>query len=433
MKSLFNDETGRDGQRALSQLVDLVRDTFDGELGAREQAGLVRFEQAIARKTLRSNRNFAWSLGFAAAAAGAIALVVTTVGRDAGTLTFNVLNGTVSDAGYVRATGLGDTELRFSDGSNLALDPGTRTRVAEVDAHGGRVLIENGRARVKVTHRPRAKWTVDAGPYSVKVTGTEFDVRWSAEDELFDVRLLKGSIIVKGPLASAGLAMEAGQRLVANVKEGEIFLESTPTAGPAKVGASAGSGEAGPELGPPAPTLNHRSAGSHGARSRAVTLPGRGEPGWSQRIARGEFQAVLQDAEQKGIDATLRSASAADLAALADAARYVRRGELARRALLAERRRFPDSIHAREAAFFLGGLSEDETGTGSPRIALDWYERYLGESPRGPYAPQALGRQMVLVHKLRGAAAARSIAEEYLERFPDGPYAAPARKLLEAR
>jgi TolA-binding protein len=111
----------------------------------------------------------------------------------------------------------------------------------------------------------------------------------------------------------------------------------------------------------------------------------------------------------------------------------VRRGDLARRALLAERRRFADSLHAREAAFFLGGLSEDETGAGSARNALDWYERYLRESPRGPYAPQALGRQMVLVHKLRGATAARSIAEDYLERFPDGPYAAPARKLLEAR
>ena len=55
----------------------------------------------------------------------------------------------------------------------------------------------------------------------------------------------------------------------------------------------------------------------------------------------------------------------------------------------------------------------------------------LAESPRGTYAPQALGRQMVLVHKLRGVASARPLASEYLSRFPDGPYAAPARKLLE--
>ena len=59
------------------------------------------------------------------------------------------------------------------------------------------------------------------------------------------------------------------------------------------------------------------------------------------------------------------------------------------------------------------------------KAALEWYERYLAESPRGTYAPQALGRQMVLVHKLRGVASARPLATEYLARFPDGPYAAP--------
>ena len=64
------------------------------------------------------------------------------------------------------------------------------------------------------------------------------------------------------------------------------------------------------------------------------------------------------------------------------------------------------------------------------RTALEWYERYLSESPRGTYAAQALGRRMILVHKLRGSAAARPIASEYLERFPSGAYAEPAKKLL---
>jgi len=39
----------------------------------------------------------------------------------------------------------------------------------------------------------------------------------------------------------------------------------------------------------------------------------------------------------------------------------------------------------------------------------------------------------MLVSKLRGADAARPIAARYLERFPNGPYAGPARKLTEAR
>jgi hypothetical protein len=54
----------------------------------------------------------------------------------------------------------------------------------------------------------------------------------------------------------------------------------------------------------------------------------------------------------------------------------------------------------------------------------------MKDNPRGTYAAQALGRQMILVHKLRGAAAARPVAGEYLERFPSGPYADAAKKLL---
>ena len=135
--------------------------------------------------------------------------------------------GTVSDGGYVRAKAEGGTELRFSEGSTVALDPGTSTRVTDLDAHGSRVLLESGRAHVRVTHRPAAKWTVDAGPYSVQVVGTEFDVRWSGSEEVLDVQMQRGKIIVRGPLASGGLTMEAGQHLVANVKNGEIFLDAT--------------------------------------------------------------------------------------------------------------------------------------------------------------------------------------------------------------
>jgi hypothetical protein len=153
---------------------------------------------------------------------------------------------------------------------------------------------------------------------------------------------------------------------------------------------------------------------------------------WGKLIAQGDFQGVLADAEQRGLGRVLETGSAADLTALADAARYVRRGDVARRTYLAARERFPRSATAREAAFFLGGLAEDESGVASARTALEWYERYMADSPHGTYAPQALGRQMILVHKLRGAAAARPIANDYVGRFPSGPYADSARKLRSA-
>jgi len=176
----------------------------------------------------------------------------------------------------------------------------------------------------------------------------------------------------------------------------------------------------------------------HAARSRAVAV--RGMPNvaqapaaadWSALIKQGDFDGVLADAEQRGLARTLETASAADLNLLADAARYVRRGDVARRTLLAERERFPRSASAREAAFFLGGLAEDDRGVTSAKAALEWYERYMADLPHGNYAAQALGRQMILVHKLQGAGAARPIATQYLERFPKGPYADAASKLLQ--
>jgi len=434
-----------DAQRALTELVGAAREQFGGELSPRQQAGLVRFEQAVARRTLRSGaraRHFFLALGVA----GAAAVALLTFQRRADQLTFSVANGTVSDDGYVRAKGKVGTELRFSEGSTFTLDPGTSTRVTGVDAHGGRVLLESGRAHVRVTHLPAAHWTVEAGPYTVRVIGTEFDVRWSGSEELFDLQVQRGKITVHGPLATGGLTMEAGQRLVANVKDGEMILYAAPgTEGgtPVRAEAAATAESAAPKatVAEPAaqrsaPAIVLATLPPNGARVRSTAArpampPPAVNPSWSKLIAEGDFQRVLANAEQNGLAHTLDTASVSELNALADAARYVRRNDVARRTFLAVVDRFPHSGTARDAAFFLGGLAEEEPGAAGTTTALDWYQRYMAQSPGGTYAPQALGRQMLLVHKLRGAAAARPIAAEYLQRFPSGPYAAPAKKLLQ--
>jgi ferric-dicitrate binding protein FerR (iron transport regulator) len=463
-RSIENTPQPTASERTVSELVQLAQQTYGSGLTPREEAaGLLRFEQAVARKTLQRRGRLAWLFGFsmAAAAAAGVSFWMTSREPRSAVLTFSVVGGSVSDGGYVRAGATPGTELRFSDGSTLALDPGTSTRITDLNANGSRVLLESGYARVHVTPRPRARWTVDAGPYSVRVVGTEFDIRWSGSEEMFDVALHKGSIIVTGPLATRGLTMEAGQHLVANVKQGEIFLDRAPRTGSTgATGATQAEAEAlGDEAAPPAaarpePTppadVGARGAeralpapsGARGTHARsglpvagAVASAASDSPSasWSKRVAEGDFRGVVAEAQRRGLDATLGAAPAPELAALADAARYVLRRDVARRALLAERERFPKSREGREAAFFLGGLSEDEPGAEASRAALDWYDHYLSDSPQGAYAPHALGREMVLVHRLRGAEAARPIAVEYLRRFPNGPYAGPARKLTEAR
>jgi TolA-binding protein len=102
---------------------------------------------------------------------------------------------------------------------------------------------------------------------------------------------------------------------------------------------------------------------------------------------------------------------------------------VARRALASQRRRFPASARANDAAFLLGRLEETAQ---HPELALGWYDRCLTESPRGTYTSEALGRKMTVVQRLYGAARARPVAEEYLRRFGDGTYAAAARALTRA-
>ena len=147
-------------------------------------------------------------------------------------------------------------------------------------------------------------------------------------------------------------------------------------------------------------------------------------------MSAGDFDTILDEAE-RDIGHVLATRGTEDLAALADAARYRRHDDVARRALLAQRRRFPGSPRAADAAFFLGRL--DENGGRGHGPALAWYERYLDEAPRGSYVAEAMGRKMIAVEELHGAAAARNVAEQYIRRFPRGSYAGAAHALLGAR
>jgi TolA-binding protein len=147
---------------------------------------------------------------------------------------------------------------------------------------------------------------------------------------------------------------------------------------------------------------------------------------WAAALSTGDFDGILAEAE-RDLGRALESRNTDDLAALADAARYLRQDDVARRALHAQRRRFPGSPRATDAAFFLGRL--DENGGGGFGRALRWYDRYLEESPDGSYAAEALGRKMIAVREVSGPAAARDVADEYVRRFPRGSYAGAARAL----
>ena len=172
----------------------------------------------------------------------------------------------------------------------------------------------------------------------------------------------------------------------------------------------------------------HRHPRRRPASREARDVHGTATPAsWPAALAAGNFGAIVDDAS-RDLRHVLRSAGPDDLAALADAARYQRRDDLARRALEAQRQRFPRSPRATDAAFFLGRL--DENGGAGLIRALHWYDRYLEEAPNGSYAAEALGRRMIALRELYGIAAARPVAETYVRRFARGSYAGAAHALL---
>jgi hypothetical protein len=347
-------------------------------------------------------------------------------------LSYQVEGGSVAEGGYLRESGLKAIKLHFSEGTEFVLTPGTRGRLRTVTSAGARIAIEHGTASFQVTPRSEAKWQVDVGPFLVTVKGTAFTVSWNPVSERFDLRLRHGQVSVTGPVFSGEISVKAGQRLTIDLPGRATVITDgdAQDAWPGATVAPAPTRGDEPDLDQSLPTAEGlRGPGGPAVLERKTvdSRPSVGR-GWVEAVAAGNWDRVLRDVDRAGVKRTLAEASSDDLLALADAARYRRRTSLARAALLAERSRFPGSHSALDAAFLLGRL--EESGPGEMRTAVRWYDVYLASAPTGTYASEALGRKMMVTKQLRGVSDTESLAREYLQRFPAGPYAGAARALL---
>jgi TolA-binding protein len=410
------------GRRTLTALTDLARGSArpptPGELDGGLAALRARIDDGRAGRRARSAL-FRWSLVGTLAASAAVAAVVVRSERarrpaPEAALAYRVEGGSVVDGGYLRESGRAGIKLFFAEGTEFILEPGTRSRLRAVDASGARIAIEHGTASFQVTPSIDHRWQVDVGPFLVTVKGTVFTVSWDAAREKFELTLRHGRVIVSGPVTGGDIALSAGQRLLVDLPRGETVIRDQGAEAPAER--------------PPAAADGSDAAATPASTASAARRDG--DRRWGSALAAGHLDRILAEAERTGLKVTLDRASSEDLLALADAARYRRRMDLARDALLAERRRFPDSPHSLDAAFLLGRV-EEASDRGLPR-AIEWYDAYLTRAPAGTYASEALGRKMTLMNKLGGASRARPVAEEYLRRFPGGTYAGPARAFLRA-
>jgi TolA-binding protein len=341
-------------------------------------------------------------------------------------LTCQVGGGRILEGGYLRETGHSGVNVTFSEGTQFKLAPGTRGRIREVVKEGVRVAIEHGTASFSVTPGTGRRWLVDVGPFLVTVKGTVFTVSWDPLSEQFGLRLQRGRIVVSGPVSAGEIALRAGQRLSVNLAKAETVITEENSDQTSSEGSDASVPQQ-PARSEPSPSGGNDEL-SEPTAARVINGKLASEPRWKEELSQGKWDRILEDVKRMGVEATLAQASGEDLFAVADAARYRRQPDLARSALLAVRRRFPNSPRALDALFLLGRLEESRANGTAQAIAR--YDEYLTRAPDGPFAGEALGRKMTLTAALDGPVRARQVAEEYLRRFPKGGYAGSARTLI---
>lgn len=334
---------------------------------------------------------------------------------------------------YLVPVGEASMPLRFSDGSVVTLAKSARARVSTTTAHGAMLLLETGQARCEIVPRPGAAWGVTAGPYIVEVKGTSFDVAWNTATSTLELQMRQGVVTLRGPGVEAGIELRDTQRFVSRPNVLVDAPPSSPTAIASEIVVSSGGLSMDAAIETPldrfgsAPSASAPAPASSSAAAPPIESSAPASPvAWAVLASRGEYPRIISEAEARGIDAVLASGSDSDLAALADAARFVGRMDIATRTLNATRTRFPGSSRAASAAYILGRMADD---AGNVAGALSWYDRYLSEAPGGALAPEAMGRRILLLKKSGNAAAARQAAEVYLQRFPKGPYSGVAREM----
>ncbi|MEA2701059.1 MAG: hypothetical protein QOI66_5330, partial [Myxococcales bacterium] len=194
----------------------------------------------------RPRRPSLWRRGvLVATLAGAMGLVIFAVtphrriemgqaGPSVGTkeapLTYLVQGQAGTNVNFVHGErGIG-TSLVFSDGSRIHFKPESVGRVLSSTPDGAGVLVENGQAQFQIKHRINTAWAIYAGPFTVRVTGTKFDLAWSANERTLQLNMTEGSVLVQGPLMDPGVRLVAGQSLRAGADGEKVEVTATPAA-----------------------------------------------------------------------------------------------------------------------------------------------------------------------------------------------------------
>jgi TolA-binding protein len=394
-----------DWDRLRGDIADVQQPYAEGEDTLRKARARFLLTAKGRPQRRRSRR---WPLYGTIAAAACIALGLGLRFRSEGPLRFDTgAQHASGELGVLLTAATADPlPIHFSDGTMLSMASASRARVTETSSHGATVILEEGSISASVIHRKASSWHVAAGPFTVLVTGTKFDVRWNAAEQALALDLHEGAVTVLGPSLGAG-----GRR----VSPGEsIRLSAAPKT----------------ETPPSTPAVDVPAETTAVHDDAAKSTPG--DPGsrssWKQLALSEHYSDALTAAEAENFDALCRRASGADLLLLANTARFAGSAQRAQQAFRAVRTRFGGTHEAAMAAFTLGRIAYDDRH--AYREAAQWFQSYLQDEPGGGLATVAAGRLMESYRAAGDAAAARAAAQSYLSKYPAGPHATLARSIV---
>jgi transmembrane sensor len=441
-----------------NNLESLMRDVSRAVQGdARRRQLLPEIQTRLAaldeqsRQSQRAHGTWRLSLLGAAACAAGIAFFVMRP---------NPLSYAVDGAGTGRAGAIGERlvasasaplSLRFSDGSQVTLPPHGQAHVDALDAQGATVALEEGTVDVAVVHRSHTRWSIRAGRYEIRVTGTKFSAGWDRRTDALTVTMREGSVEVTGPGLKAPARVVGGQRLRTNGAAADhagapsevVVEDATTVAVPPPAQAETPAAEEIPAVADaPAEAVAERptvAASRRNARDErrapharraapaaAQTRLALADAEWRGLEARGRMKEALAAALHEGDWTTsCRQLGADDLVKMGDIARVAGRPDLADVAYKTARQRFPS---ADRAIYGLGKLAFDQKK--DYVAAGNAFETYVKRFQHGPLIHQAVGLWLESREKAGDNAGARDAAAAYLRLFPDGPKAIQARGIV---